>query len=107
MKHLYAAVAALGILGLSTGAFAGAHSSGPAIELSEGGGSCNFTMKNMFAGPYKVCQTNLDEGGYQVLMDLLERLKGRSTIIMVSHRPSHIRLADQAVVLEQGMVASL
>ena len=48
--------------------------------------------------------TNLDEGGDQVLMDLLERLKGRSTILMVSHRPSHIRLADKALVLEQGMV---
>ena len=48
--------------------------------------------------------TNLDEGGDQVLMDLLERLKGRSTILMGSHRPSHIRLADKAVVLEQGMV---
>ncbi len=48
--------------------------------------------------------TNLDEGGDQILMDLLERLKGRCTILMVSHRPSHIRLADQAVVLEQGIV---
>ncbi len=48
--------------------------------------------------------TNLDEGGDRVLMDLLERLKGRCTILMVSHRPSHIRLADKAVVLEQGIV---
>lgn len=48
--------------------------------------------------------TNLDEGGDQILMDLLERLKGRSTMLMVSHRPSHIRIADKAVVLEQGMV---
>ncbi len=48
--------------------------------------------------------TNLDEGGDQILMDLLDRLKGRSTILMVSHRPSHIRIADKAVVLEQGMV---
>ncbi len=48
--------------------------------------------------------TNLDEGGDRVLMDLLERLRGRCTILMVSHRPSHIRLADKAVVLEQGIV---
>jgi hypothetical protein len=48
MKHLFAAVTALGILGFSTVSFAGA---------------CNFTMKNMFAGPYKVCQTNQDEAG--------------------------------------------
>ncbi len=37
-------------------------------------------------------------------MELLDRLKGRCTILMVSHRPSHIRLADKAVVLEQGIV---
>ncbi len=48
--------------------------------------------------------TNLDDGGDRILMDLLERLKGRCTILMVSHRPSHIRLADKAVVLEQGIV---
>ena len=24
-------------------------------------GVCNYTMKNMFAGPYKVCQNNIDE----------------------------------------------
>ena len=24
-------------------------------------GACNYTMKNMFAGPYKVCDSNLDE----------------------------------------------
>ncbi|NNG03155.1 MAG: ATP-binding cassette domain-containing protein [Inquilinus sp.] len=48
--------------------------------------------------------TNLDEGGDHMLMDLMERLRGRSTILMVTHRPSHIRLADKAVVLDQGMV---
>ena len=61
MKHLLAAVAALGILGLSTGTFAGGHESSEAAAPSEGAGSCNFTMMNMFAGPYKVCQTNQDE----------------------------------------------
>ncbi len=37
-------------------------------------------------------------------MEQLKRLRGRRTVIMVSHRPSHIRLADRAVLLEQGMV---
>ncbi len=55
MKYLLAAVAAIGIMGLSTGAFAASH------EAGESAGSCSFTMKNMFAGPYKVCQTNQDE----------------------------------------------
>ena len=34
----------------------------------------------------------------------LKQLRGRRTIIMVSHRPSHIRLADKVVLMEQGTV---
>ena len=39
----------------------------------------------------------------RLIKQLTER-KGKQTIIMVSHRPSHIRLADKVVVLSQGMV---
>lgn len=55
MKSVFAVFAVLGIAALSQGAFAGGH------EASESAGSCNYTMKNMFAGPFKVCQTNRDE----------------------------------------------
>ncbi len=48
--------------------------------------------------------TSLDEDGDRALMDLLERQKGRATIFMVSHRPSHIRLADNVIVLTNGIV---
>jgi ATP-binding cassette subfamily C protein/ATP-binding cassette subfamily C protein LapB len=49
--------------------------------------------------------TSLDKFTDQNLMDHLERMRGKQTILMVSHRPSHIRLADRAVVMVNGMVA--
>ncbi len=30
------------------------------IDAAGGGGSCNYTMQNMFAGPYKVCSGPMD-----------------------------------------------
>ena len=49
--------------------------------------------------------TSLDKLTDQNLMDHLERMRGKQTIMMVSHRPSHIRLADKAIVMINGMVA--
>lgn len=49
--------------------------------------------------------TSLDKVTDQNLMDHLENMRGKQTILMVSHRPSHIRLADKAVVMVNGMVA--
>ncbi len=46
----------------------------------------------------------LDDAGDQALVETLENLKGSRTILMVSHRPSHIRLSDHAVLLNRGMV---
>jgi ATP-binding cassette, subfamily C, bacterial LapB len=48
--------------------------------------------------------TALDSEGDRRLMSQLEKLKGHATIIMISHRPSHIRLADRAVLLGGGVV---
>ncbi|MFK8028576.1 MAG: peptidase domain-containing ABC transporter [Gammaproteobacteria bacterium] len=39
----------------------------------------------------------------RLIRQLMER-KGKQTIVMVSHRPSHIKLADRVIVLSQGMV---
>ena len=39
----------------------------------------------------------------RLIKQLTER-KGNQTIVMVSHRPSHIELADKVVLLSQGMV---
>ncbi len=48
--------------------------------------------------------TSLDHDGDKMLMDLLGNLKGKITIVMVSHRPSHIRLADKVIVLHRGFI---
>ncbi|MBK1637446.1 hypothetical protein CKO24_00040 [Rhodothalassium salexigens DSM 2132] len=47
----------------------------------------------------------LDEAGDRALCAALERLKGTRTIIMVSYRPSHIRMADAVLVLDAGVPA--
>lgn len=50
---------------------------------------------------------NLDDAGDRALIDALKSQKGKRTIIMVTHRPSHIRLADRLVVLNQGSMAAM
>jgi len=37
-------------------------------------------------------------------MKQLQALKGQCTMIMVSHRPSHIRLADKVILMNQGAI---
>lgn len=46
----------------------------------------------------------LDFTGDAVFMETLKKLKGKTTIIMVSHRPSHLKMADKILVLDNGMV---
>ena len=47
---------------------------------------------------------SLDMESDEMFMSQLKKLKGTATIIMISHRPSHIRLADKVVVLNRGMI---
>lgn len=47
----------------------------------------------------------LDDEGDQKLVQALKSLQYSKTIVMVSHRPSHIRLADRVLVLRRGSVA--
>lgn len=44
----------------------------------------------------------LDERGDATFVETLGALRGQTTVIMVSHRPSHIRLADKVLVLDSG-----
>lgn len=44
----------------------------------------------------------LDFAGDQAFMKAVERMKGKSSIFIVTHRPSHLRLADRVLVLEAG-----
>lgn len=45
----------------------------------------------------------LDREGDHKLLSQLKALKGKKTILVVTHRPSHIRMADKAIVLDKGM----
>jgi len=46
----------------------------------------------------------LDFEGDTAFMKSLESIKGEVTILMISHRPSHIKMADKILLLENGMV---
>lgn len=46
----------------------------------------------------------LDDAGDRSFVDILSRMKGHKTIIMVSHRPSHIRMADRVLRLDRGIL---
>jgi len=68
-----------------------------------------LSMARAFVNPAKILLldepgASLDDESDQRLIQQLKKLKGKHTIIMVSHRPSHIRLADKAVLMKHGMV---
>jgi len=46
----------------------------------------------------------LDFASDQAFMKNVERMRGSTTILMVTHRPSHLRLADKILWLEYGNV---
>ncbi len=46
----------------------------------------------------------LDDAADEALVEKLLSLKGKTTILMVTHRPSHMRLADRLVYVDQGRV---
>ncbi|MCH9674769.1 MAG: peptidase domain-containing ABC transporter [Gammaproteobacteria bacterium] len=47
---------------------------------------------------------SLDQESDSALIAQFARMRGTRTIVMVSHRPSHVRLADKVVVMHQGTV---
>ncbi len=48
--------------------------------------------------------SNLDNAGEQALSDALEALKGKVTVVMVTHRTNLVKHADKLLVLEGGRV---
>ncbi|MCP5409195.1 MAG: peptidase domain-containing ABC transporter [Chromatiaceae bacterium] len=72
----------------------------------------SLAMARAFVSPAGILL--LDEPGASLdhesdlrFVNHLKQLRGRRTIIMVSHRPSHIRLADKVVLMEHGTVQFL
>ena len=47
---------------------------------------------------------NLDGDGEKALLSHIEKLRGKRTILMVTHRPSHMKIADKILWLNEGMV---
>lgn len=46
----------------------------------------------------------LDFGSDQAFMKNVDKMRGETTVLMVTHRPSHLRLADKILWLEYGNV---
>ncbi len=68
-----------------------------------------LSMARAFVNPAQILLldepgASLDDESDQRLIKQLKKLKGKHTIIMVSHRPSHIRIADKAILMEHGTV---
>ncbi|MDP2793786.1 MAG: ATP-binding cassette domain-containing protein [Sulfurisoma sp.] len=51
--------------------------------------------------------TGLDDAGEQALLRCIEWWRGRCTLLMVSHRPGHMRLADTVIYMEHGAIAAI
>lgn len=69
----------------------------------------SLSMARAFVSPAKILLldepgASLDDESDRRFVEQLKKIKGSRSIIMVSHRPSHIRLADKAILLEQGAV---
>ncbi len=47
---------------------------------------------------------NLDQAGDRALMKKLHKLRGHSTVVMTTHRPSHMKLADRVIYFEHGVI---
>ena len=44
----------------------------------------------------------LDERGDNAFLDAVKKLRGTCTIVIITHRPSHMRAADRLIVLNAG-----
>ncbi|MBQ0783778.1 MAG: peptidase domain-containing ABC transporter [Amphritea sp.] len=69
----------------------------------------SLSMARAFVSPAKILLldepgASLDDESDKRFVEQLKKIKGSRSIIMVSHRPSHIRLADKAILMEQGAV---
>ncbi|CAK0771299.1 ATP-binding cassette, subfamily C, bacterial LapB [uncultured Gammaproteobacteria bacterium] len=46
----------------------------------------------------------LDDAGEAAFLAALNDLRGKSTVVMITHRPSHVRRADKLLILNAGIV---
>jgi len=51
--------------------------------------------------------TGMDRCGEEALVRCIEWLRGRATVIIVSHRPAHMRLADSVILMQRGSMIAM
>ncbi len=49
----------------------------------------------------------LDDEGDRAFLSAIEKMRGKATIIIITHRPSHMRVADRVVLMNRGMVQTI
>lgn len=49
----------------------------------------------------------LDEDGDKAFIAAVQRMRGKATIVIVTHRPSHMRIADRVIVMAGGKLAAM
>lgn len=48
--------------------------------------------------------SRLDRAGDEMFIKKLKSLSGKATVVLITHRPSHMRAADRVVVMERGQI---
>ena len=51
--------------------------------------------------------SGMDKAGEDALMHCLQWLKGKSTVVVVSLRPAHMRLADNVIYMQEGSILKM
>lgn len=51
--------------------------------------------------------TGMDDAGERALISCINWLKGRSTLMMISQRPAHMRLADTVIYMDHGTISAI
>lgn len=49
----------------------------------------------------------LDEEGDLAFLDAVEKMRGKATVLIVTHRPSHMRAADKVILMNRGIVQTI
>ena len=49
---------------------------------------------------------SIDAGDDKILMNSIASMRGKVTLLMISHRPSHLKLMDKILVLDQGQLVA-
>ncbi|OUR78669.1 hypothetical protein A9Q83_07285 [Alphaproteobacteria bacterium 46_93_T64] len=49
----------------------------------------------------------LDEESDQAFLDAVEKMRGKATVLIITHRPSHMRVADRVVLMNRGIIQTV